>query len=203
MDPITQRLTTLVQKAGADGKFSFFERRGIKKALSAAIESAPSVAKVDEYCDAVRKEVGSARWGLHDFPSSWTYQRTTKLADARSAELSVDRVLPRIAALSVSPRLKSAIEAIARAGEASGDQQDAVRDAYLADLSQCTTVGAVGELYWSTYDVLKDYRRSGLGHDAWWCTGAHQTMRSKSVERQMALDSSIKLFPYNDAPVRR
>ena len=84
MDPITQRLTTLVQKAGADGKFSFFERRGIKKALSAAIESAPSVAKVDEYCDAVRKEVGSAGWGLHDFPSSWTYRRTTKLADARS-----------------------------------------------------------------------------------------------------------------------
>ena len=203
MDPITQRLKTLVQQAGADGKFSFFERRGIKKALSAAIESAPSVAKVDEYCDAVRTGVGSARWGWHDFTTSWTHQRTTKLADARRAELSVDQVLPRIAALAVSPRLKAAIEAVARAGEASGSQQDAVRDAYLADLSQCRTVRDVGELYWTTFEVLKDYRRSGLGHDAWWCTGADQTMRSKSVERQMELDPSIRLFPYNDAPVRR
>jgi hypothetical protein len=64
-------------------------------------------------------------------------------------------------------------------------------------------VRAVGELYWTTFEVLKDYRRSGLGHDSWWSTGADQTMRSKSVERQMALDPSIHLFPYNDAPLRR
>ncbi len=60
----------------------------------------------------------------------------------------------------------------------------------------------MGELYWSTYDVLKSYRRTGGGHDAWWCTGADQKMREKSAEKQMALDPRIKLNAYNDAPVR-
>lgn len=202
IDQTSQRLTSLVAKAAADQRIGFFERRSIKSALSDAIDQAVTPAQVDEYRAIVHHGIGFASWGGSDFPSSRAYRSLEKQGDEKKLELSAGSMTASIEALAVSPELKAAMTAIALNGVATPDQQDKVEHAYLADLSRCTTPEAVGELYWSTYDVLKSYRRTGGGHDAWWCTGADQKMREKSAEKQMALDPRIKLNAYNDAPVR-
>lgn len=202
IDQTSQRLTALVARAAADQRIGFFERRSIKRALSNAIDQATTPAQVDQYRAIVHRGIGFATWGGSDYPSSRAYRSLEKQADEKTLELSAGAMTARIEALTVSPDLKAAMVAIAKNGVATRGQQDAVEQAYLADLSRCTTPEAVGELYWSTYDVLKSYRRTGGGHDAWWCTGADQTMREKSAEKQMALDPRITLNAYNDAPVR-
>lgn len=202
IDPTAQRLTALVQRAAADGRFGFFERRAITREWIDAIGTAPTVASVDAYGEVVRTGVGLKRWGLHDLTNSKTWESTQRAADQRKLQLTASAQLERIEQLPVSRALRDAIADIARSGAASGDQRDAVRDAYLAELSACSTVASIGELYWTTYDVLKDYRRTGGGHDAWWCTEADQAMRSRSVERQMRLDPTLRLNAYNDAPRR-
>lgn len=202
IDSTSQRLTSLVAKAAADQHIGFFERRSIKSALSDAIEHATTAGQVDEYRAVVHAGIGFASWGGSDYPSSRAYRSLEKQAGEKKLELSAGSMTASIEALNVSPELKAAMTAIATNGVATADQQSAVERAYLADLSRCTTPEAIGELYWSTYDILKSYRRTGGGHDAWWCTGADQTMRERSAEKQMALDPRIKLNAYNDAPVR-
>ncbi|MCU0698282.1 MAG: hypothetical protein MUC96_17395 [Myxococcaceae bacterium] len=202
LDATSKQLAALASKAAADQRIGFFERRSLRKALGKAIEKATTPEQVDAYRDVVHREVGFSRWGGSDYPSSSDFRKLQKQAEEKKLELGAGAVVARIEALPVSGALKAAMSAIARNGVATPDQQDAVERAYLADLAGCSTPEAVGELYWSTFEVLKAYRRTGGGHDAWWCTGADQTMRSRSVARQETLDPRIRLDDYNDAPLR-
>ena len=202
LDATSKQLAAQASKAAADQRIGFFERRSIRKALGEAIEKATTPEQVDAYRDVVHREVGFARWGGSDYPASSDFRKLQKQAEEKKLELGAGAVVARIEALPVSGALRAAMSASARNGVATPDQQDAVERAYLADLAGCSTPEAVGELYWSTFEVLKAYRRTGGGHDAWWCTGADQTMRSRSVARQETLDPRIRLDDYNDAPLR-
>lgn len=202
LDLTSQHLTALVAKAASDKHIGFFERRSIKKELTAAIEQSNSAAQVDSYRAIVSDGIGFAVWGGGDFVSSRAYRSLQKAADERKLELTADTMISAIDALAVSPELKSAMIEVAKNGVANRSQQNAVERAYLGDLEGCKTPEAVGELYWSTHEILRAYRSTGIGHDRWWCTGADQTMREKSCEKQMALDPRIKLNAYNHAPLR-
>ncbi|MCA2981473.1 MAG: hypothetical protein INH41_16395 [Myxococcaceae bacterium] len=203
IDPSTQRLSALLQRVTADGRIRSFEGRAVTRALSEAVSTAPTAAKIDEYIEQVSQGWRAARTTWFSEPSiERRWRHVQKDASTRRRQLEAAEVCARIGPLPVPAGLKEALCALAREGIATRPVQRDLERAYLEALDQCTTAAEVGELYWNTYEVAKNYRREGGPHDAWWDTGAHQTMRERSTEKQMKLDPSIHLNAYNHPPKR-
>jgi hypothetical protein len=203
IDPRSQRLIDLLQRVTADGRVRYFEGRAVTRALSEAVAAAPTAAKIDEYIEQVSTGWRDAQRTWFSEPSiERGWRRMQKQAGARRRQLEAPEACARIEGLPLSAPLKAALCELARAGIATRPIQRRIEDAYLEDLSRCTTAAEVGELYWNMYEVAKNYRRVGGPHDAWWDTGAEQTMRERSAEKQMKLDPTIRLNAYNHPPRR-